>query len=164
MPKKTWLKFVYYVDFTNQKVYFRIPALGISEVRTTTLDISNDLVSALRFTSTTGGAPYNQTVYKYDNIIVSAVNTIPTASVDNVLSSKFNIYPNPVTNILTVTNSENITIKELTVYDVNGKTIKEQKGSFEKEHTLNVDNLSAGTYLLHIKTDSGTAVKSFIKK
>ncbi len=164
LPKKTWLKLVYYVDFTNQKLYFRIPALAINEVKTTAVDMSNDLATALHLTSMTGTAPYNQSVYKYDNIIVSAVNTIPTASVDTVLSSKFNIYPNPVTNMLTITNSENITIKKLTVYDVNGKTIKEQKGSFEKEHTLNVDNLSAGTYLLHIKTESGTAVKSFIKK
>jgi len=164
LPKKTWLKFVFYIDFNNQKVYFRIPALAINEVKTTPLDMNIDLVAALRFTSFTDGIPYSQTVYKYDNISVSAVNTIPTASVDNVLSSKFNIYPNPVINMLTITNSENITIKELTVYDVNGKTIKEQKGSFEKEHTLNVENLSAGTYILHIKTESGTAVKSFIKK
>lgn len=164
LPKKIWLKFVYYVDFTNQKIYFRIPALAINEVKTTTVDMSNDLVTALHLTSMTGTAPYDQSVYKYDNIIVSAVSTIPSASVDNVLSSKFNIYPNPVTNMLTVTNGENIIIKKLTVYDVNGKTIKEQKGIDEKEITLNVENLSAGTYLLHIKTNSGIAVKSFIKK
>ncbi len=164
LPKKTWLKVVYYVDFTNQKLYFRIPALAINEVKTTTLDMSNDLVTALHFSSLTGTAPYNQSVYKYDNISVSAVSLIPSASVDAVLSSKFNIYPNPVTNMLTITNSENITIKELTVYDVNGKTIKEQKGSFEKEHALNVENLSAGTYLLHIETTEGTAVKKVVKK
>lgn len=164
VPKKAWLKFVFYVDFTNQKLYFRIPALAINEVRNTPLDMNSDLISALNFTSTTGTAPYNQSVYKYDNISVSAVSMIPSASVDTVLSSKFNIYPNPVTNMLTITNSENITIKKLTVYDVNGKTIKEQKGSFEKEHTLNVENLSAGTYLLHIETTEGTAVKKVIKK
>ena len=163
LPKKTWLKFVFYVDFNNQKVYFRIPALAINEVQTTTLDMNSDLISALNFTSTTGGAPYNQTVYKYDNISVSAVNTIPTASVDTILSSKFNIYPNPVPNILTITNSENIIIKELTVYDVNGKIIKEQKSSFEKQITLNVENLSSGTYLLHIKTDQGIAIKKVVK-
>lgn len=126
--------------------------------------MSYDLATSLHLRSFTGTAPYNQSVYKYDNIIVSAVSTVPTASVYNVLSSKFNIYPNPVTNMLTVTNSENIIIKELTVYDVNGKIIKEQKSSFEKEITLNVENLSAGTYLLHIKTESGYTVKSFIKK
>jgi len=164
IPKNTWLKVVYYVDFNNQKIYCRIPALTINEVKTTPLDMSYDLATSFHLTSMTGTAPYNQSVYKYDNISVSAVSMIPSASVDTVLSSKFNIYPNPVNNMLTITNSENITITELTVYDVNGKTIKEQKGNFEKEHTLNVENFSAGTYLLHIETTEGTAVKKVVKK
>ncbi|RRA96072.1 T9SS type A sorting domain-containing protein [Paenimyroides viscosum] len=160
LKPNTWYTLTFYIDYTNQKVYFSIPSLGFNVVHTSQNQIPVTLSVVLQHSTLTVMA----SDYKYDNIIVSAVSTVPTASVDNVLSSKFNIYPNPVTNMLTVTNSENITIKELTVYDVNGKTIKEQKGSFEKEHTLNVDNLSAGTYLLHIKTESGTAVKSFIKK
>lgn len=158
---KTWVKIFFYLDFSNQKYYTLIPSNNV--IYSCTLDPNTLVSSFLLKNSNWIGSNATIPVYKYDNLIISAVNTVPLSSED-FISEKFNIYPNPVTNMLTVTTSENVTIKKLTVYDISGKTIKQQKGNFEKENTLNVDNLSAGTYILHIKTNLGIAVKSFIKK
>lgn len=158
---QTWVKLIYYLDFQNQKMYVVIPSNNF--FYECVLDPNTTVKSFLLKSSNWIGSQATTPSYKYDNLVISAVNTVPLNTKD-FISEKFNLYPNPVTNMLTITNSENITIKKLIVYDVSGKTIKEQKGNFEKENTLNVENLSAGTYILHVKTESGIAVKKVVKK
>jgi len=105
---------------------------------------------------------------RYDDIKITALNAVPpdviTLSTNEQLSSKFNIYPNPANNIVNITNSENMSIQQVIVYDINGKQLKTQNYDSSQEIKLNVDNLSSGTYMLHIKSDSGTAIKKLIKK
>ncbi|HLV51177.1 MAG TPA: T9SS type A sorting domain-containing protein [Flavobacterium sp.] len=54
-------------------------------------------------------------------------------------------------------------IEEVTVYDMSGKTVNLQKGNKENEMQLNIESFATGNYLLHIKTEQGTAVKKVIK-
>lgn len=43
---------------------------------------------------------------------------------DEFFSNKFSTYPNPSTNVVTVSNSENIIFSEVVITDLNGRTVK----------------------------------------
>src|SRR5690554_7615183 len=92
---------------------------------------------------------------KIDNINLSAQNYTPPLSINEFVSEKFNIFPNPSEDIVTIANSEAIGIKELLVYDVKGKQIFTHSYKDEHQVQLNIEDLASGTYFLHIKTDQG---------
>src|SRR5690606_15714837 len=107
-----------------------------------------------------------QMVNKLDNIKITALQNVPSEvlSTANFLAEKFNLYPNPATNVVNITNNENMFVKEVAVYDVTGKLINTQNYNNEAEIQLNVEHLASGTYMLHLQTAEGTAVKKLVKK
>ena len=103
---------------------------------------------------------------RVDNINFAAQNTVPTENlaVNEQLAQKFSLFPNPATNVVNITNAENMQVNQVIVYDIAGKEIKNQTFTNENQVQLNVENLASGTYMLHIQTNEGTAVKKLIKK
>ena len=72
------------------------------------------------------------------------------------------IYPNPTSDYLSISNSENVNISNMNIIDTNGKTIKKVTSNFTK---IDVSNLSAGMYILSIETKEGKKfAENFIKK
>ena len=94
------------------------------------------------------------------------MQTLPSyiLSANEQLATKFNLYPNPATNVVNITNTDNLFVEKATVYDIAGKEIKNQTFTNETNIQLNVENLASGTYLLHLQTNEGTAVKKLVKK
>lgn len=165
IPRNTWLRLIMYLDYGNKKAYFRIPSLAINaegDFSTSGSNPMTDLTPSVMLFRSNSSYIHPQCVFKYDSITISAVDTVPLSTQD-FISSKFKLYPNPVNNEVTITNNENIIIEEITVYDMNGKRVKSQKNKTDDEIQLNLSNLSSATYLLHIKTSEGTAVKKLIK-
>jgi len=66
--------------------------------------------------------------------------------------------------VVTITNNENIVLEQVAIYDINGKTTKTQTFNKENEVQLNIGNLAASIYMVHLKTAEGTAVKKLVKK
>lgn len=156
LPKNTWTKLIYYLDFQNKKVYFHIPTLNLI-VRCNLA--SNSIAKSFFFLLRGSGIA----LYKFDNFVISAVDT-PPLSVQDFISNKFNLYPIPSKNIINITNNENIGVEQVTIFDVNGKLIDTKIFGKESKVQLDVDAFAAGTYLLHIETTEGTAVKKVVKK
>ncbi len=79
-------------------------------------------------------------------------------------SNQLKIYPNPVVDVLQVSIPSQFNDKNMmySIFDMNGKIIK--KGNIEKEVSIAVDQLAAGTYILEIKNNNTTLKQSFIKK
>lgn len=84
-------------------------------------------------------------------------------SSDKFVLENFNIYPNPATNVVNITNSDNMFVNQVQVYDLSGKLITTQNFNNETEIQLNVETLTSGAYLLHIQTNEGIAVKKLVK-
>src|SRR5690554_6001949 len=173
LPSDTWITVEFYIDYTGSTYYVSVPSLN----HTVAFDFGFPMIltDPVNEEDPVNGTPQRlyflsnllknaNSVIKYDNINISATNVTPTVSVNTFTSGKFNLYPNPVTDIVTITNSENIAIEEITVYDVTGKKIKTKKYGNENNIQLNLSDLAMGTYFLHIKTNQGTAVKKMIKK
>jgi len=166
----TWYQLIFYLDYTNKKGYFEIPGTNISGNGDFLTQVVNPAdfklskmglsMSVSDLTSTT------KREQRYDNIKITALKAVPPhlLSADNFLAEKFNLYPNPATNIVNITNSENRLVNQVEIYDVTGKLINTQNFNNEAEIHLNVENLASGTYMLHLQTNEGTAVKKLIKK
>lgn len=152
----TWVSVKIFMDYTTGNIYLYIPILNILSYGSFS---HNETLIGLKLS--TNMPAYNpQVANKFDNFRISALKTLPSyLGINDYISSKFNIFPNPVTDVVTITNSENIGIEELTVYDINGKTVKLQEGNTENEVQLDISDISSGTYLLHIQTKEGWICK-----
>ena len=64
-------------------------------------------------------------------------------------------YPNPVSDIVTITVKNNGTINNIALYDVSGKMIMAQKPTSSlSTQTLDLSSVSKGMYLLEVTTDA----------
>src|SRR5690554_609767 len=170
-PTDSWVTAELYIDYDNDKVYFSVPSLNHTVALDTKfpLDLTgggehDDNPVKLEIINGYPHAVTNPVSLKIDNINLSAQNFTPTVSINEFVSDKFDLYPNPATDMVTITNSENIGIEEVSVYDITGKIVKLQKSKNENETQLNIEELSSGTYFLHIVTDEGTGIKKLVKK
>src|SRR5690606_36100556 len=173
LPFNTWVTFIVYLDYNNKKVYFETPYFNTVPVgdflsKSTSTNLIDDFKpSALTidFVSSDQNSSTPLT-NKYDNIKITALKSVPpyVLSAANFLADKFNLYPNPATTMVNITNNENRLVNKIEVYDTTGKLINMQNYNNEAEIQLNVENLASGTYMLHLQTNEGVAVKKLVKK
>ncbi|MEG0916492.1 MAG: T9SS type A sorting domain-containing protein [Myroides sp.] len=173
----TWVKFVFYLDYPNKKVYIHLPFFNIvtshdflKHITSTNLIQDYPLSNIVLDVIVSKGAndPQIYSRNRYDNIKITAINAVPpsviTLSTNKHLAAKFNLYPNPATNVVNITNAENMLVNQVTVYDIAGKQLSSQNFANESQIQLNVESLSNGTYMIHIETANGKAVKKLVKK
>ena len=87
-----------------------------------------------------------------------------TLGVDDVsLDKGFVLYPNPVSNILSFKNANDLTVKSLKITNILGKTVYSNV-NLEGRNTIDVSKLSSGIYILSIVSENGTQQFKFIKK
>src|SRR5690606_3161610 len=86
----------------------------------------------------------------------------PTSSVSqHNLNNLISVYPNPTNGILHISSKENIIIEEVKIYNLQGR---ELFSSVQNSETINIADLSAGVYLMNVKTNQGSISKRVIKK
>ena len=165
---KKWIAVQVYADYNTNKQYAHIPALGI-----TIQNVFTKAATPLKQIQFNGGGGIlskgvytNSVAHKLDNIKITALKEVPphVLSAESFLASHFSMYPNPASNIVTITNSENLLVQQIAVYDTTGKLITTENYNSKTEIQLNIEDLASGTYLLHLKTNEGTAVKKLVKK
>lgn len=87
----------------------------------------------------------------------------PTASDYNiVMADKFNIYPNPVTEMLYI--DTELQIDSYKIYNSLGQVIKTDNLTAEKEYIINLNSLQTGYYMLYLETNKGSYSTPIIKK
>lgn len=78
-------------------------------------------------------------------------------------AGNLSVYPNPVNDIITITDKGNTSFNSISITDINGRTIKAVETGNVSEFQMNLSDLNAGVYFLNISSESGKAVKKFIK-
>ncbi len=177
LPFNTWVKLIFYLDYPNKRVYYYIPSLNrvsandfLEYITSANLiqeyPISSIVLDVIVSKSATGPQIYTRN--RYDNIKITAINAVPpnviALSTSEQLATKFNLYPNPATSVVNITNAENMLVNQVAIYDIAGKQLSTQTYNNETDIQLNVEHLASGTYLLHLQTNEGTAVKKLVKK
>ena len=85
----------------------------------------------------------------------------PASSVNKYeLNTTLSVYPNPVNKILELNFNEHISIKNITVLNINGQKVMEVNG----DSSIDVSELSNGLYFIQAISDKGTHTQKFIKQ
>jgi len=93
--------------------------------------------------------------FQWQNINCVASNVELTQ--DN---AEIKIYPNPTNYELFIMNNEQLTINNVVIVDLSGKTLMSQSSPLSQ---INVAHLASGVYFLKLETDKGIITKKFIK-
>jgi len=88
----------------------------------------------------------------------SCVN-VTTVGIQQYNTTQMNISPNPVLNTLSILTKE--TLKEVSIYTINGSLIKSINNNF---NAISVSELSKGMYILVIQSEKGITQSKFIKE
>jgi len=75
--------------------------------------------------------------------------------------SQITLYPNPTSSILHLANAENLSIENITITDLSGKTVLSQKGNAPQ---VNVQSLPQGMYFFTVSAKEGQSNFKFIKE
>lgn len=76
-------------------------------------------------------------------------------------TNTINVFPNPVSDVLNISSTQNFIIKYIAVFDITGKIVFI---SVANNNRINLNHLKNGMYILNIKTDIGTANYKLIKQ
>src|SRR6218665_1710792 len=85
--------------------------------------------------------------------------TTTALGVKDNLATAFKTFPNPVSNVITISNDASILLTDVRITDVNGRTVKTLDANNTSEVQINVADLTSGVYFLNINSDSGSTVK-----
>lgn len=78
---------------------------------------------------------------------------------DELLERDLSLYPNPVSEILSV--ESRFPLKRIEIYNLLGQEVKEVHSNFE---TINLRDLSKGIYMIKISSENGSTVRKLIKQ
>jgi hypothetical protein len=117
----------------------------------------------------------DQVVIKWPSGVVDTFNNVTPNQILNVVEGQtlgtnsfdsfvFTVYPNPVKSIININiNTTNpVEFNSAVIYDLNGRMVQQTK---VENKTVNVENLSIGTYILKLKDEQGKEYsQKFIKE
>ncbi|HLP55355.1 MAG TPA: FG-GAP-like repeat-containing protein [Fluviicola sp.] len=96
------------------------------------------------------------------NDAVTIVEGTDPLSLVEIGNQKLDVFPNPATAELSISNIGLLNVTEVEVYNMHGEKMQAQSGNFG---TINVSSLAEGAYILLIRTTEGnTYAESFVKK
>ena len=87
-------------------------------------------------------------------------NFAAATGIDGIDAESWTLYPNPATTSVTIVGVSQATV---TISDLTGRTISIHNVA-ENNNTIDVSNLAAGAYFLHITSDGISAVRKLIIK
>ena len=113
-------------------------------------------------TGTNNGCTRNFGVDNNFQMRVVAVSAPLTSQEFN--SDSFTIFPNPIADILTISNNNNYNVKSVSISDLNGRIVKIKNFDSLSDIKINMTDLSSGMYIMNINTNQGTIIKKVIKE
>lgn len=94
---------------------------------------------------------------------LDSINFTSVLGVNDFLSSKFSVYPNPANNEINFSNDANAVVSTVEMADLNGRVVKSANVN-ATEGTISINDLATGIYMMTITTDQGVAVKKIVKQ
>ncbi|WP_313805578.1 T9SS type A sorting domain-containing protein [Flavobacterium sp.] len=95
------------------------------------------------------------------NTATTTVQTLGTQDFD--FNTYFALYPNPVSNALHIETKQSIEVSSISIYNQLGQLVVVVPTA-QNVKTVDVSNLSSGSYFVKINSDKGTSNSKFIKQ
>ena len=102
----------------------------------------------------------------HPNSMYGAVTVIGTASTNEINNFEFEIYPNPVIDMVNLTFENNFeNMFKVEIYDALGRlSFTQNKFSTQNKLSLNISELERGIYIMKLYNNNKISVKRIIKK
>ena len=97
----------------------------------------------------------SRTTYNYNSAITLSTETL------EIEDNSITFYPNPTQDLLFIKTASNTSIDKITVTDLTGKKVIEQK---QNTAQVNVQNLAKGIYILEVFVGQNKQTRKFIKE
>jgi hypothetical protein len=94
-----------------------------------------------------------------NNVWIDNVKLAGATGIDENNELGVSIYPNPATDMISITTSENI--QRVEIFNMQGQLVKAESGAV---NNISVKDLANGLYTLKLTTDNGTSIHKIIKK
>lgn len=154
---------VYVADTFNNKIRKITPEGLVSTLAGSTAGFADGTEATAKFyfpTSVATDAAGN--IYVSDRVNHKIRKITPQLGVDqNEINSKITMYPNPVTNVLTIQLENGCVIDRINITDLSGKIILTKNQNIT---TLNVENLAKGIYFLEAFSGVDSYICKFLKE
>lgn len=145
--EKKWYNLKVNIDFTSKKIdYF------VDNVKVNSTTFNKKITSIIEFDFELDNY---KSGFKVDNV---KIQNLANLAIDDVSQKTLRIYPNPVSDILKIDAQDKI--ENITIFGAQGKLILTSTSVSQ----LNVESLSAGIYLIKVKTKEKEFTEKFIKK
>jgi len=110
--------------------------------------------------------PVSFTVEANPSDVIGLPEYLPIAAssidaVENNLSSKVSIYPNPANNKIYISINDDLKINEINLYSISEKKLIKINKQVD---IVSINSLAKGIYFMHLITDKGVIIKKIIKK
>lgn len=126
--------------------------------------LANTKIYKLWFTDF-GGSANGKVAFNYE-MLEEIDNTVSVNELEGQV--KLNVYPNPVTNNITITAvNDAVTPKAITIHDISGREVYNYPISNSQNwgvYTLDVSGFARGVYTVSLITDKGAFTKRLVKQ
>ncbi len=93
------------------------------------------------------------------------INIVPFLGTQSFNQNSISIYPNPTTSQVTIDLDKQMNLLSVGVYSLSGQQVFSENVNINTStHTLNVERLAAGVYMVKLTTDLGTFTQRLMKK
>ncbi len=160
----TWYRFGVSFNYNTGDVIFREVNQGLFDVTVTGAATGSDpLELDLTAGTSTGNTVAGTGVFDNINCYTSATDILLGSKSNTIANNKFTVYPNPVKNVVTVSNAD-ASISGIEITDLNGRVVKTLNVTSLNDVQVTVSDLAQGVYMMKITSDKGTATKKIIKE
>lgn len=90
--------------------------------------------------------------------------TDPNASVEEINLTGITVFPNPTTGKVSIQSSEAIQINNVTIFDISGRIISNEKIKTTLNNEIDLSRYNSGAYFIRINSNNETIVYKVIKK
>lgn len=153
--------------YINEKNILSVVATGGSGTYTyswTPADNLDDATSQTPvFTSAEAGVfTYTVTVSDGDETVSTSVSftVVDDTNVDEVLSDKVAVYPNPASSVININGLNDFSNLEVKIMNLHGQVVKSVDNSLE----INVKDIKSGVYFLNVNCDGSQIIKRIVVK
>jgi len=154
---------IYVADSNNYKIRKITPAGFVTTIAGSTVGFADGIGDVAQFVYPTGlatDAVGNLYVADYGNHKIRKIMQ-QLDVVQNNIASKIVIFPNPVTNVLTLQLENSCIIDRISISDFSGKIILTQT---QNTTEINIENLAHGIYILEVYSLEKKYTSKFVKE
>ena len=148
---QTWYNVELVFDYTNSTITYFLDGTQIAQFET--LDGTTGFNNIAITHDNYGGYAY------VDNLVIEEAEV---AAIEGFNNNVLSVFPNPAKDVVNITNAQGL--NNVSIIDLNGRTVKSVNFNGVSEATVNVSDLTAGVYMMNIAGEKGNSTQKIVKQ